>query len=62
VSINGVEIVRDSLTFLLYKFTTFPPEACALGEEYENTEVLILVPSIIASVIVIVYFTLLTNL
>jgi hypothetical protein len=39
---------------LLYKLTTFPPEACALGLEYENTLVSILVPSIIAGVDILV--------
>jgi hypothetical protein len=46
-----VDKVRDSLKFLLYRLTTFPPEGLALGAEYENTLVSILVPSMIADAI-----------
>jgi hypothetical protein len=56
VSINGVDRVRDSLKYLLYKFTTLPPEGFALGAEYENTLVSILVPSRIAVVFAILSY------
>jgi hypothetical protein len=52
VKIRGVEIVRASLKFLLYRFTTLPPAAFALGAEYESTLVSIFVPSMIALAIV----------
>ena len=51
INTNTFKVLMDWI-FLLYKFTTFPPEACALGAEYENTLVLICVPSMIESDIV----------
>jgi len=53
VKIKGVDRVRDSLKILLYRFTTLPPEGLALGAEYENTLVSILVPSMIAFVVIV---------